>query len=53
MDRETSGHIFQLHVTNSLGMTEKFFMPETTGSFFAGALHFGFTVARNFTFQPH
>lgn len=49
VDIETGGHIFQLHVTNSLGMTEKFFVPETTGNFFKGDLYFGFTVARNFT----
>jgi hypothetical protein len=49
VDIETGGHVFQLHVTNSLGMTEKFFVPETTGKFFAGDLYFGFTVARNFT----
>jgi hypothetical protein len=48
VDIETGGHVFQLHVTNSLGMTEKFFVPETTGRFFAGDLYFGFTVARNF-----
>jgi hypothetical protein len=33
VDLETGGHVFQLHVTNSLGMTEKFFVPETTGNF--------------------
>ena len=52
VDIETGGHIFQLHVTNSLGMTEKFFVPETTERFFAGDLYFGFTVARNFTLKP-
>ncbi|OGX90494.1 hypothetical protein BEN49_22610 [Hymenobacter coccineus] len=53
VDLETGGHIFQLHVSNSLGMTEKFFVPETTGNFFAGDLYFGFTVARHFTIRPH
>ncbi|TGE17039.1 hypothetical protein E5J99_08465 [Hymenobacter elongatus] len=52
VDIETGGHIFQLHVTNSLGMTEKFFVSETTGNFFKGDLYFGFTVARNFTIKP-
>ncbi|TGE26014.1 hypothetical protein E5K00_12725 [Hymenobacter aquaticus] len=52
VDIETGGHVFQLHVTNSLGMTEKFFVPETTGKFFDGDLYFGFTVARNFTIKP-
>lgn len=53
VDIETGGHVFQLHVTNSLGMTEKFFVPQTTGRFFAGDLYFGFAVARNFTVRPH
>ncbi|TGE21151.1 DUF5777 family beta-barrel protein [Hymenobacter metallicola] len=52
VDIETGGHVFQLHVTNSLGMTEKFFVAETTGKFFEGDLYFGFTVARNFTLKP-
>ena len=49
VDIETGGHIFQLHVTNAKGMTEKFFVPQTTGNFFDGDIYFGFTVARNFT----
>ncbi|GAB2960923.1 DUF5777 family beta-barrel protein [Hymenobacter coalescens] len=49
VDLETGGHVFQLHLTNSLGMTEKFFVPETNGNFFDGDIYFGFTVARNFT----
>ena len=49
VDIETGGHIFQLHLTNSKGMTEKFFVPQTDGNFFNGDIYFGFTVARNFT----
>ncbi|WP_230688006.1 DUF5777 family beta-barrel protein [Hymenobacter ruricola] len=49
VDIETGGHVFQLHVTNSSGMVEKFFIPQTTGNFFDGDIFFGFTVARNFT----
>jgi hypothetical protein len=48
-DIETGGHVFQLHVTNAQGMTEKFFIPQTSGDFFNGDIYFGFTVARNFT----
>ena len=48
-DIETGGHVFQLHVTNAQGMTEKFFVPQTSGDFFKGDIYFGFTVARNFT----
>ncbi|WP_201977330.1 DUF5777 family beta-barrel protein [Hymenobacter rubidus] len=49
VDIETGGHVFQLHFTNSSGMVEKFFVPQTTGNFFKGDIYFGFTVARNFT----
>ncbi len=52
VDIETGGHVFQLHVTNSQGLTEKFFVPETTGNFFRGDLYFGFLVARSFTVRP-
>ncbi|MDQ2793663.1 MAG: DUF5777 family beta-barrel protein [Bacteroidota bacterium] len=49
VDIETGGHVFQLHFTNAKGMSEKFFVPQTTGNFFDGDIYFGFTVARNFT----
>ena len=49
VDIETGGHVFQLHVTNAQGMTEKFFVPQTNGGFFDGDIYFGFTGARNFT----
>ncbi|WP_139925690.1 DUF5777 family beta-barrel protein [Hymenobacter sp. DG01] len=51
-DIETGGHIFQLHVTNSQGMIEKFFVANTRGNFFKGDLYFGFNVNRNFTIRP-
>ena len=53
VDIETGGHVFQLHLTNSKGMTEKFFVPQTDGNFFNGDIYFGFTVARNFTVKSH
>ena len=49
VDIETGGHVFQLHFTNAKSMSEKFFVPQTTGNFFDGDIYFGFTVARNFT----
>lgn len=49
VDIETGGHVFQLHFTNAKGMTEKFFVPQTSGNFFNGDIYFGFTVARSFT----
>lgn len=48
-DIETGGHVFQLHFTNSTGMTEKSFIGETVGDFFKGDIHFGFNIARVFT----
>ena len=48
-DIETGGHVFQLNFTNSTGMTERSFISETTGKFFEGEIHFGFTISRVFT----
>lgn len=48
-DVETGGHVFQLNFTNSTGMTERTFISETTGNFFKGDIHFGFTISRVFT----
>jgi hypothetical protein len=48
-DIETGGHVFQLHFTNSTGMTERTFINETTGSWMDGDVRFGFNIARVFT----
>lgn len=48
-DIETGGHVFQLHFTNSTGMTERTFVSETVGDFFKGDIHFGFNISRVFT----
>ena len=50
-DIETGGHVFQLHLTNSKGMVEKLFVPQTDGKFFDGDIYFGFTIVRNFTIK--
>jgi len=47
-DIETGGHVFQLHFTNSRGMTERQFITETPGSWGKGDIHFGFNVSRVF-----
>jgi len=47
-DIETGGHVFQLIFTNSLGMTEKGFIGETSGSWLKGDIHFGFNISRVF-----
>lgn len=48
-DIETGGHVFQLHLTNSLAMIEKGFIAETTDSWSKGGIHFGFNVTRVFS----
>lgn len=48
------GHIFSLHLTNSnLGMFERAFLTETTGTWGNGDIHMGFNVNREFhLFDP-
>lgn len=50
-DIETGGHVFQLHFTNSTGMTERTYINETAGDFFNGDIHFGFNISRVFTIK--
>ncbi len=50
-DLETGGHVFQLHVTNSLAMIEKGFIGETTGNWLNGGIHIGFNISRVFTLK--
>jgi hypothetical protein len=47
-DIETGGHVFQLHLTNSRGMIEQQFVPQTTDNFLGGDIHFGFNISRVF-----
>lgn len=49
LDIETGGHVFQLTLSNSRGMFDKAYLVETTGSWGAGDIHFGFNLIRNFT----
>lgn len=49
VDIETGGHVFQLHFTNSQGMTESNFISETTGKWGKGDIYFGFNISRVFT----
>lgn len=51
VDIETGGHVFQLYLTNSTGMTERSFITETTGDFLKGEIHFGFCISRVFTIR--
>lgn len=47
-DIETGGHVFQVHFTNSTGMTERSFISETTGKWEKGDVLFGFNISRVF-----
>ncbi|XZF12515.1 DUF5777 family beta-barrel protein [Chitinophagaceae bacterium MMS25-I14] len=49
IDIETGGHVFQLHFSNSTGMTERTFIGQTTGNISDGGIHFGFNISRVFT----
>lgn len=47
-DIETKNHVFQMHFSNSAGMTEKFFIAETYGDWGKGEFGFGFNITRDF-----
>ena len=49
LDIETGGHVFSLHLTNSLSMIEKGFVTETIESWEKGGIHFGFNISRVFS----
>lgn len=48
VDIGTGGHVFQLHFTNSFGLTEKSFITETTGRWDKSDVMFGFNISRVF-----
>ena len=48
VDIETGGHVFQIMLTNSLGMREGTFIPQTTDSWTNGGIHLGFNISRVF-----
>lgn len=49
LDIETGGHVFQIHLTNSLGITENQFIPRTADSWADGGMRLGFNISRAFT----
>ncbi len=51
LDIETGGHVFQVHVTNSLPMYEVGFLTETNQNWSDGGVHFGFNISREFTLK--
>jgi Membrane bound beta barrel domain (DUF5777) len=48
IDIETGGHVFQLVMTNTQGLTERSIITETQGKFLNGGIHLGFNVTRTF-----
>jgi len=50
-DIKTSRHVFQLMLSNSMGMIEKSFVTETTGNLLKGDLHLGFNISRVFSIK--
>jgi hypothetical protein len=48
VDIETGGHVFQIVLTNTRGLTERAFLTETTGQISNGDVHLGFNITRTF-----
>jgi len=48
IDIETGGHVFQIIMTNSVGMRENAFLGHTTGRWLDGDIHLGFNISRVF-----
>lgn len=48
LDIETGGHVFQVHITNSQGMVENYFVADTNGDISNGDIYFGFNINRVF-----
>jgi len=48
IDIETGGHVFQLHFSNSVGLSERAYLTETVDEFFKGDIRFGFNLSRIF-----
>ncbi len=49
VDIETGGHVFQIHLTNSLAMNENDVMTDRTENWLKGGIHLGFNISRVFT----
>ncbi|TAD87660.1 MAG: hypothetical protein EAY75_06005 [Bacteroidetes bacterium] len=48
VDIETGGHVFQLHLSNAVGMNERAFLYDTDANFLRGDIRFGFNLSRMF-----
>jgi hypothetical protein len=49
IDIETGGHVFQLHLSNSQGMAEQFFIAKTGDDWLKQGIRLGFNISRNFS----
>jgi len=47
-DIETGGHVFQVHISNSVGMNERAFIMDTRNNWAQGGIQFGFNISRIF-----
>jgi hypothetical protein len=47
-DIETGGHVFQVHLSNSVGMNERAFITETFNNWTKGGIQLGFNISRIF-----
>ena len=46
VDIETGGHVFQIFLTNSQGLIEQYFIPDTQGDWLNGDIYLGFNISR-------
>ncbi len=51
VDIETGGHVFQFHLSNSIGLADPQWMARTTGSWGSGDIYLGFNISRAFTLK--
>lgn len=49
VDIETGGHVFQIFLTNSEGLIEQYFIPDTRGNWTKGDIYLGFNISRMLT----
>ena len=49
IDIETGGHVFQIFLTNSEGLIEEQFVPDTRGDWTEGTIYLGFNISRMLT----
>ena len=53
VDIETGGHVFQIHLTNSNGMSEKALITDTDDKWKDGYIRIGFNISRVFNVGKH